>query len=480
MEESANLEKLRMFVEDLNSTNSTLTKNETLKKYADDEYIKNVLLYTYDPFRKYYVTPANLEKNSELLTNHNGATLFELLDDLNNRKYTGFAAIGRVNSYVTDNFIHAKYVHLILDRNLKIRMDVSQINKVFGNMIPTFEVALANTYKKTMSEANARGKKSVDFENDIWMGSRKLDGCRCICIIDSTGESKFYTRKGHEILTLGILADEIRKWGLSNVVFDGEMCIMLPDGKEDFKAIMQQIRRIDCTIPNPKYNVFDMLTLDEFKAESGNVEFVKRLAMLESTVKACQDLTGNTTLVNVLLQGRIKSPEHLTSLTEIASKYGWEGVMIRKNVPYAGKRSNDLLKVKEMCDAEYEVVDLEIGDITSTFYKETQTGMDVEYDESNNKWVASHNKTITVEQSSVTPYSDTRPMVSKLVIIHKGNPVGVGSGLSMAQRQEWFLDRSKIIGKTVTIQYFHETEVDGRMSLRFPVLKYKYDGERDV
>jgi hypothetical protein len=50
----------------------------------------------------------------------------------------------------------------------------------------------------------------------------------------------------------------------------------------------------------------------------------------------------------------------------------------------------------------------------------------------------------------------------------------------MAQRKEWYDDPQKIIGQTVTIQYFQETVVDGRPSLRFPVLKWKYDGERDV
>ena len=38
---------------------------------------------------------------------------------------------------------------------------------------------------------------------------------------------------------------------------------------------------------------------------------------------------------------------------------GWEGLMLRKNETYKGKRSTDILKVKQMFDEEYIVVDLE-------------------------------------------------------------------------------------------------------------------------
>ena len=471
------LSALGAFVEDMNSTNSTIAKSEILKKYECDEDVKKVLLYTYDPYRKYRVTPANLEKNWDILTDHGGNTLFELLDDLNSGKYTGNAAIGRMNSYLADNFLFAKYVNLILDRNLKIRMDVSEINKVFPGLIPTFDVALAKTYEKSMSAANARGKKKVDFERDVWMGSRKLDGARCVCVIDENRDVKFFSRKGHEFNTLENLAKEIRQWGLSNVVFDGEICLMLPDGREDFRGIMKQIRKKDHSIASPKYNMFDMLTLGEFRSGKGETILSERLNKLSAVVKDKQACTGIRSMVGVLTQGRIKSAEHLDALTELAGKNGWEGLIIRRDMPYSGKRTPDMLKVKDMQDAEYVVTAVERDDITSTFYRDMSSGCDVEYDDGS--WVRVGDGK-EIDDELVESYSDTRIMVSKLVVIHKGNPVGVGSGLSMAQRREWHDDDSKIIGKTITVQYFHETEVDGRLSLRFPVLKWKYDGERDV
>jgi DNA ligase-1 len=64
--------------------------------------------------------------------------------------------------------------------------------------------------------------------------------------------------------------------------------------------------------------------------------------------------------------------------------------------------------------------------------------------------------------------------------MHKGTQVGVGSGFSIDQRKEFGKDHHKILGKLITVQYFEESQnQNGEWSLRFPVLKYIYNGERD-
>ena len=120
--------------------------------------------------------------------------------------------------------------------------------------------------------------------------------------------------------------------------------------------------------------------------------------------------------------------------------------MIRKNVSYEGKRTNNLLKIKEMDDAEYVVKDLVTGEMT--------------YNENGSK---NYN------------------VVTALIIEHKGNTVQVGSGLSKEQRINWYNDPSQIVGKTITVQYFEETQdKNGNYSLRFPTLKYVHKNGREV
>ena len=44
-------------------------------------------------------------------------------------------------------------------------------------------------------------------------------------------------------------------------IFDGEICMVDENNKEDFQGIIKQIRRKDHTIENPKFLVFDCLQL---------------------------------------------------------------------------------------------------------------------------------------------------------------------------------------------------------------------------
>ena len=63
----SNLNTLQDFVNELQSTSSSNSKKETLKKYSNDAFITKVLRYTFDSFKKYNVTPALLQKSLQYL-----------------------------------------------------------------------------------------------------------------------------------------------------------------------------------------------------------------------------------------------------------------------------------------------------------------------------------------------------------------------------------------------------------------------------
>ena len=68
-----------------------------------------------------------------------------------------------------------------------------------------------------------------------------------------------------------------------------------------------------------------------------------------------------------------------------------------------------------------------------------------------------------------------------ITINHKGTQVGVGSGFNFDQRKEFGKDHSKILGKTITVQYFEESKNQfGEYSLRFPVIKHIFENGRNV
>ena len=426
-----NLNYLQSFIDEMNDSSSGNYKIKTIKKHSNSKFLQMIFNYTYNPYKKYNVTSKNCKKNSDLLGHANTyGSIFTILNDLANRVSTGHNAIANVNRFILENIQHEKLIYNIIDRDLKMGASTSSINKVIPGCIPTFKVALANPYNV----------KRVDFKSGDWYGSRKLDGVRCICRKENDIVT-FFSRSGKEFLTLGNLENEILKIP-GNFILDGEICMVDKDGNEDFQGIMKQIRKKDHQIEKPKFFVFDYLTLEQFDNQTGTTPLTLRLR------NGYHNLPNdvNYDMLEFLPQEQLTTEEQFTEMAKAAEDAGFEGIMVRKNVGYEGKRSHNLLKVKKFHDAEYTVLDAINGNI-----RWTENGKQIE-----------------------------KECLSSITIEHKGCKVNVGSGFSKEQREMYFKSPQDIIGKTVTIQYFEESEnQNGGFSLRFPVLKHVYTNGRD-
>jgi len=209
---------LKTVIDELNSTNSTNDKKEILSKYKDAEFVKKVLYYTYNPFYQYYVTPDNLEKyySEDLGVLYIFNDLFEMLNALRVREVTGHKAINSVNDFCHRNEEFKDIIYKIIGKDLEIRMGDSLINKVIPDLIPTFDCALATDFDKV----------PVNFSKEQWIASRKLDGVRCLAIIDDLGKATLWSRQGNQFETLGKVISEIEKLGLKDMVLDGEICLV--------------------------------------------------------------------------------------------------------------------------------------------------------------------------------------------------------------------------------------------------------------
>ncbi len=423
------LERLQKFVDEMKSTSSLNEKKVIIDSIKTDKFITSSLNYTYDPYKKYYVTSKTCKKNSGLFKYNLYNDLFDLLDDLANRVITGHDAIAAVNGFITANTKYEDLIFSIIDRNLEIRASDSVINKVIPNLIPTFDVALATKYEP----------KFCDFENEDWMASRKLDGVRCL-IRKEGNKVNAYSRQGNEFTTLQKVINDVSKIR-GNFVLDGEICLMDENDNEDFQGIMKQIKKKDHQIENPKYVMFDCLEIEEFDNKVGNINLEQRYESLNDI-----DLSKYPTL-DVLEQHSISSIDELTTMIDEAEKQGHEGVMLRKDVGYEGKRSKNLLKCKKFFDAEYEVLDIEFDS-----HRVIREGKEV-----------------------------VIPMLANVWIEHKGYKVAVGSGWNQEQRIRYQANPEQLLGKTITVQYFEETKnQDGGLSLRFPTVKHVYENGRNV
>ncbi|KAF9432564.1 hypothetical protein BGZ76_010627 [Entomortierella beljakovae] len=222
----------------------------------------------------------------------------------------------------------------------------------------------------------------------------------------------------------------------------------------------------------PVYCIFDCITDKEFTDCAGSRPFRSRIQGIAKTLSSRVTGKDNTQLYNsstirTLRHIKIENAAQLDKLVDMSVRLDWEGVMLRKNCGYEGKRSRNMLKIKKFLDAEYVVQEAMVGSM--------RVPIDGEFKECDN-------------------------ILTKVIIEHRGNKVGVGSGFSMEDRVKFGKDPSLIVGKTISVQYFEEscTTITGgnsnkvgsednltsdkkEWSLRFPTVKAIYGiGPRDI
>lgn len=425
---------------------STLGKKQLIGQNLS-EVLKQIFIDTYDTSKKYYIKNLpNIVSTGDLTIDNDYNIFHGILDRLAKREVTGNDAIDvLIKTLEQYSEKDIEILINIVQRNLKIGVSLDNFNSVCP-IIEKFDVALAENLEKV---------KNVNPIDGTYYASQKLDGARCICFVnkkvddygDYEYDIEFKSRQGKSFTTLDNLKPHIMDLfafhGSGSYVVDGECCMIMSDGSESFKGIMKEITRKNHTIANPCYKIFDMLTLEEFNGEVESRTFSDRVSeMADNWYSSGVDAK----FIDLVLQELIKSQEDFDRWSQKVKDYGWEGFMLRKDVPYKSGRSKDLIKVKKFLDDEYVVKDVVMGKAT---YNE---GGSKEFD-----------------------------VASALVIEHKGNKVEVGSGLSKEQRLRWYTHPEEIIGKTVTIQYFEETtNQQGGISLRFPVLKYVYEDGRNT
>jgi DNA ligase 1 len=425
------LQELQNYVDEMKATSSGNDKKVIIEKYLKNEFVAKALIYENSPFMQFNVTSKSILKNPSLMGPDNNYTdVFSLLDDLTERNITGHSAIEVVNKFCFENLLYKDLILNLIDKDLKTRAGASLINKVKPKHIPTFDVALATKYEPEF----------CDFENEAWYASRKLDGLRCIVIVDGNGKASAWSRAGKQFETLGKVIEGVEKLNVTNVVFDGEICIVDENGDEDFTAIQKLYKKKDFTIPNPKYIIFDMLTTDEFNDKTSTRTLSERHEVLLNTGVHTYSVLG------LLGQIPLKNTAEFDEWQEKAKDGNWEGFMVRRDTTYKGKRSKELLKVKKFSDAEYKVIRIESGP-----FRTLNEGVEVE-----------------------------EIVLSNVIIEHKGYEVSVGSGFSLDERRKFHNNPNEIVGQEITVQYFEETtNKQGTISLRFPTVKAIYKGGRD-
>ena len=409
-----------------------------------DEIVRDAL----DKSITYGTTSKGIEIQPYTSDDHfNGwyAVFHRILERLASRELTGNAAIEKITECLRyHNEEEQRFFLQVLDRDLNLGISWDTYRSEVMGLDDQFEVALAQHLEKV---------KGVNPVDGTWFASRKCDGCRDVTIhIPAAGKTEFRSRQNKVFTTLDNLKAEAARFlaplGPGEWVLDGELCKIDANGDEDFQSVMKEIRRKDHSIESCCYQVFDVLTYDEFRLGKSRKTFSQRLAILNKLNEEYEKQPHGACWVKPLKQERLTCQADFDRWAGYVEAGNWEGFMLRKDVPYQSGRTKDLLKVKKFFDDEYVVEGIETGKMSTALPGQGN----VEYEG-----------------------------VTRLLISHKGFRVGVGAGLSREQRIAWMNDPTQIVGKTVTIKYFEETkDQNGKFSLRFPTLKVVHGVARDT
>tara|TARA_B100001057_G_scaffold166402_1_gene167077 strand:+ start:820 stop:2157 length:1338 start_codon:yes stop_codon:yes gene_type:complete len=433
----------------LEQHNSRLDKESILSDAMGeglDEFFEGVTM-ALDPLVTFGVKQVPEKSENEVLSAQGceWKIFKELADKLIARELTGHAArdaIELVMSTATAEQWNGFYRRILI-KDLRCGVSEKTVNKVAKKfnakgetkyVVPTFTCALAHdsaNHEKKMS-----GKKQIEV---------KLDGVRVITIIQGD-KVEMFSRNGKQFHNFEHIIAEIKevlkeKPTPYDLVLDGEVM------SANFQDLMKQVhRKSGGNADDAVLHLFDTIPLSNFKQGGWDKPQSFRSLITKHWVEENQDVLKHVQALE-WEDVDLDTPEgekRFVELNKTAVDGGYEGVMIKDvEAPYECKRTHAWLKAKPFIEVTLEVMDVEIG----TGRNEGRLG------------------------AFVCAGNDDG----------KDIKVNCGSGFSDSQRDNFWTDRSSIVGQLVEVRADAITQnQDGTYSLRFPRFKTfrEYKGEK--
>ena len=421
-----------------------------LKRYENVPGLKKVLYFIYNPYCRTGISGAKLSKALQGVGRtdpDNAPSWREAINYFEAHQTGSDADLAYAGAFINAcRTVYgqdaARLACAIVTQDLKIGVTATSLNKVYGkDFIPKTGCMLGTLYGD-VNPATVKWPCIV---------TEKLDGVRRV-LVKENGVCRIYSRSGHEDTGLVEIMEDA-KYLPNNYVYDGEL---LAAGT--FKDSIAQ-RQATNSIANSKgnrtgltFNVFDMISVDEFYAGVSHDDAMHRKILLAATfadenLQMIDDLWFSRiqafsihhplkAIRPVPILGLASSIDAVTPIAEEIWRRGGEGVMLNvASGKYEIKRSKQLLKIKHTEEVVLPVVNI-------------------------------------LEGSG--KYEDS---MGALVVQYKGSFVGVGSGFTDDQRQAIWDEPDKYIGRKIEIETFGEsTNAQGYVSLNCPIFK-RFVGE---
>lgn len=334
----------------LEGTSSRNEKIAMLQANANNEVLKQVIVYALDPFKNFYIRKIPQYKIDEptMLTLENA---LPKLDKLINREVTGNAAIEYLRLLLTElQPEDAQVIERVVSKDLRCGVSDSTVNKVWKDLIPTYPCMLCSGYEEKLVER-------MNFPAYVQL---KMDGMRFNAIVKD-GKVQFRSRNGKELDLLGHLElDFICLANGTNVVFDGELLVKI-DGqiapRQIGNGILSKANKgtlSDKEAALVHATLWDMIPYDHFVSGVSDKTYQNRFSDLQGLI-----LPERIHLVEHTV---VESIEAAQTIFEQYLAQGQEGIILKdpKGI-WEDKRAKHQIKFKGELECDLRIVGWEDG-----------------------------------------------------------------------------------------------------------------------
>lgn len=395
---------IKQILDEIAAEPGTKKKMEILKKYKDNQLLERVLYLAKSKRVKFYIkqipeyTPMEKGYGSKL-----DLTLNQL-NVLSDRIATGHLAIEHLKNMLSNLEADDAYVlERIIDKDLKIGMGTTNINKVFSSLVEKTPYMGASSYdmklvQKIISKGNAKSQ--------IKMDGRYQNG------IVRDGDAHLETRAGEEtILSKAQFMKELS--GLADeVVLNGELTLIgvptrsIANGiisslddiytKEEERTPAETEKKIreffkehaeilggehvtmQDVLDRIVYTCWDMITVEEYYAKSSKVPYHKRFDALKKLLEE-----KKPTRIQLVESREVKTLQDVMDHFLDALKRGLEGTILKDNEgEWKNGKPSYQVKFKLEMNLDLKIVGFQYGEkgtknenVISTLMLESSCGL---------------------------------------------------------------------------------------------------------
>ena len=372
-------------LEELRQDNSSNYKIEVLEKYKFNIELQKFLQYVYSPRINYYMSKLpESELSTHYVANMDSGSFYKILDKLKSREITGNEAKKVFSEHLS--ICGEELFHLyecVIARDIKCNVSVKSINKVWENLIPE------TPYCRCSKESDVDINKLLDKHEFLYI-QKKSDGIFSY-IIKQDDKVKLLTRAGSEWQS-DYLTEDLQCLPNDTVLVGealikaGQQEMSRQKGNGLINSFIKRYATIDSlqekidkasrkariTLLNKlednigewtftendlHFEVWDILTIEEFEKGSSKRPYLKRLTELEYMIPKIA-----SEKVSVIETKKCYSKEDIDKfIIRMYAEDNEGGVIKTPTLLFQNKTSKEQIKIKAELDCDLLCVGIEQG-----------------------------------------------------------------------------------------------------------------------